>query len=192
MMADALLVVAAQGTGFSKFLHHRASNATLISLTDFSSDASSSSSSTTTGGSLHISALLQPLGAVAPPPVRPSSLRPVRRSLLKRRRRTRRRSSDGNEDDGSVDRDGGGRDDDPSFGGAGGGGSSSNGFRWSNWDDSSSYPSDPAFDFVYEVLCWIVLSNCVHFAFKKVVRLLAEGFADQEREKAPLRLASVC
>ncbi|XP_057539563.1 uncharacterized protein LOC130817722 [Amaranthus tricolor] len=129
------------------------------------------------------------IDAVAPPPVRSCSHRTsARRTLLKRRRRTRRRSSsDGEDDSGFFGGDdggfyggfGGGRG--WNFDGSGGGG----GFNWNDW--SSSYPEDPAFDFVYDVICWIVFSNCLHFAFKKVVRLITE-----EREKVPLRIAAVC
>ena len=46
-----------------------------------------------------------------------------------------------------------------------------------NWEEfSSNSPSDPAFDVVYEVISWIALSNCLHFALKKVVRIVADGF----------------
>ena len=80
-------------------------------------------------------------------------------------------------------------------GGGGGGGGSWNfgGFGGANWEgySSNSY-NDPAFDFVYEVLSWIVLSNCLHFAFKKVVRIVADVFGDPAREKVPMRLEPVC
>lgn len=91
-----------------------------------------------------------------------------------------------------------GGDDDGAFGGGnswGGGGSGWNfgGFGGSNWDEPSSNSiSDPAFDFVYEVLSWIVFSNCLHFAFKKVVRIVAGGLGDPAREKVPMRLTPVC
>jgi hypothetical protein len=43
------------------------------------------------------------------------------------------------------------------------------------------------------VIYWIALSNCVHFAFKKVVRIVADGIGDTERGKAvSMRLATVC
>ncbi|PQQ21448.1 uncharacterized protein Pyn_04615 [Prunus yedoensis var. nudiflora] len=81
------------------------------------------------------------------------------------------------------------------WGGSGGGGGGWNFDRFGghNWDESSSSsPSDPAFDFVYEVMCWIALSNCVHFAFKRVIRIVADGLGDEERAKVPMRLTSVC
>ncbi|GMH29310.1 hypothetical protein Nepgr_031153 [Nepenthes gracilis] len=176
-MADTLTVVAAQGTAVVKGLH-RAAAASVLSIADSSSDHYSSTST-----ALQISAGICPTNAVAPPPVRSSSSRIAGRTLLKRRRRTRRRSSssDGSEDNGFVDGYGNGGDDGLS-GGGGGRGWNFDGFGSFNWDDPSAYPADPAFDFVYEVICWIVFSNCVHFAFKKVVRFVAEGSADHERE----------
>ncbi|XP_021721566.1 uncharacterized protein LOC110689147 [Chenopodium quinoa] len=141
--------------------------------------------------SLRTSSVIFPTDAIAPPPVRSrsASCTSARRTLLKRRRRTRRRSppSDG-EDDGGIF----GGDDSGFFGGFGGGSGwnsgfgGGGGFNWDDWSSSSSFPDDPAFDFVYEVLCWIVFSNCLHFAFKKLVRLITE-----EREKVPLRM-EVC
>ncbi|KAJ6323408.1 hypothetical protein OIU76_010838 [Salix suchowensis] len=66
-----------------------------------------------------------------------------------------------------------------------------------NWDEPSwwfsSRSSGFAYGFVYEVIYWIALSNCVHFAFKKVVRIVADGIGDTERGKAvPLRLTTMC
>lgn len=74
------------------------------------------------------------------------------------------------------------------YGGGGGGrGWNSGGFGWSNWEwEGNSSPADPAFDFVYEVMCWIALLNCLHYAFKKVVRI----GGDSEREK--LRMVPIC
>lgn len=61
-----------------------------------------------------------------------------------------------------------------------------------NWDEPSSL-QDPAFDFVYRVLSWIMLSNCLHFAVKKIVRIIADGsIVDSDREKVPARLAPIC
>uniref|UniRef100_A0A6N2MWC4 Uncharacterized protein n=1 Tax=Salix viminalis TaxID=40686 RepID=A0A6N2MWC4_SALVM len=43
------------------------------------------------------------------------------------------------------------------------------------------------------VIYWTALSNCVHFSFKKVVRIVADGIGDTERGKAvPLRLTTIC
>ncbi|KAB5545335.1 hypothetical protein DKX38_013447 [Salix brachista] len=68
--------------------------------------------------------------------------------------------------------------------------------RRHNWDESSGWfpsrSSDFACGFVYEVIYWIALSNCVHFAFKKVVKLVADGIGDTERGKVvPLRLGLI-
>ncbi|XP_010914498.1 uncharacterized protein [Elaeis guineensis] len=123
------------------------------------------------------------LSAAPPTAVRSDFYRPAApRALVRRPRRTRRRSltdGDGGEEDAfSGDGDG----DDGPFGGGGGGGRGWNfggGSNWSgsDWDGSESpsfSSSDPAFDFIYEIVCWIALSNCTHFAWKKLGRLLAE------------------
>ncbi|KAF7837788.1 heterogeneous nuclear ribonucleoprotein A1 [Senna tora] len=149
---------------------------------------------------LQISAVILPVDALAPPPVRSNTYRMPRRSLLRRKRRAKRRvSGDDSGDTGDEgfffgdggDRPfGGGR-----FGGGGGGGGwNFNGFGEGDnyWDDSSSSYSDPAFDFVYQVLSWIVLSNCLHFAFKRIVRVVTDGIVDADREKVPRRLAPIC
>lgn len=119
------------------------------------------------------------------------------RTLARKKNRTRKRSLAG--DDGEEDGFFGDGDDGPfgGSGGCGGGGKGWNfdGFRGQNWeDDESSSPSfsDPAFDFVYEVISWIALSNCIHFAFKKVVRIVADGIGDASREKVPVRYVPVC
>lgn len=77
--------------------------------------------------------------------------------------------------------------------GSGGGGKGWNfgGNGGANWGEySNNSIPDPAFDVVYEVLCWIAMSNCLHFAFKKVVKFVADGLGD--REKIPMRLTPVC
>ncbi|XP_024994415.1 uncharacterized protein LOC112527825 isoform X1 [Cynara cardunculus var. scolymus] len=136
---------------------------------------------------LQIYAIMVPIDAIAPPLVKP---RTAPKKLARKRCRVKRSSkTDG--DDAYVDEDGGGFFDggDGPFGGGGGGaGGSGDNFDGLNWDESlPASPSDPAFDFVYEVLCWIVFSNCLHFAFKRVIRILADGVADPERRKVPLR-----
>ncbi|KAK9287737.1 hypothetical protein L1049_016177 [Liquidambar formosana] len=193
VLADTVSVAAAQGLGFAKIILRRP---------DFTSNNHLSLSDsyleqTSYAGVLQISALIFPLDAVAPPPVRSNSYKTVPRNLIRKKRRTRRRSLTGDSEDGGDDGfffgDGG----DGPFGGAGGGGGSRGWnfgrFDGHNWDESpSSSSSDPAFDFVYEVMCWIALSNCVHFAFKKVVRIVADGIGDSERDKVPMRWTSVC
>ncbi|URD84425.1 hypothetical protein MUK42_05061 [Musa troglodytarum] len=57
---------------------------------------------------------------------------------------------------------------DPPFGRGGKG--------WNLGGDGASTPSSslpPAFLLVYQVLCWIALSSCTHFALKKMAQLLA-------------------
>lgn len=196
IIADSSSIATSQGLGFAAIRPNFSTSNHQISLSDSSSDQVSSSST----GALQISAVIFPVDALAPPPVKPNSLRTTSRTVLRKKRRIRRRSfSSGDSDDGGEGYEwlfGG--DDGPFFGGGGGGGFGGSGRGWNfggfgghNWDESSSSssssPSDPAFDFVYEVISWIALSNCVHFAFKKVFRV-----GDAEREKVPMRLTSVC
>ncbi|XP_020689139.1 uncharacterized protein LOC110104397 [Dendrobium catenatum] len=122
-----------------------------------------------------------PRAAVRSDPFRPPAAVP--RTLVRRMRRIRRRSAteDGGED-GFFD---GGDGDDGPFGGGSGSGKGWGSWRpgGSEWEEPDRRPwlsssADPAFDVVYEVLCWIALSNCAHFAFKKMSRLLAERGKD--------------
>lgn len=184
LISDTVTVAATQGLGFAKSVvhrHHFTSSNNHLSLSDSSPEKPSSA------GSLQISAVI--LDAVAPPPVKPNHLRTARRTLLRKKRRTRRRTGGGPEEGDDGDFFGGGDDGGDGGGGGfgGGGGWNFDRFGWSNWDDSSSSsPSDPAFDFVFEVISWIALSNCLHFAFKKVVRIVADGMGDPAREKVPI------
>ncbi|XWS14125.1 hypothetical protein CRYUN_Cryun36dG0096500 [Craigia yunnanensis] len=200
LICDTLTVATSQGVGFAKLIldryHYFAGNS-FLSLSDSFADNL---------GIFNVTAAIVPFDAVAPPPVKPNSYKTLPRTLLRRKRRTKRKLFSGDESNdgedygfffGSYGDDGYGP-----FGGGGGGGSSWGGSGWNfggfggqNWDESSS--SSPwtvnALDFVYEVICWIALSNCVHFAFKKVVRIVANGIEEAgNREKVPMRLASVC
>lgn len=88
--------------------------------------------------------------------------------------------------DGGDSNNGGGN-----FGSGGGGKGWNGGYGGANWEEfSDNSISDPAFDFVFEILCLIAMSNCLHFAFKKVVRIVADGFGD--RGKVPMRLTPIC
>ncbi|KAK3027727.1 hypothetical protein RJ639_042467 [Escallonia herrerae] len=162
LISDAAAVAATHGLGFAKFLLHRHHLA----------------------GNLQISAVIFPVDAVAPPPVK-SSFKFAPRKSVRKTRRTKRKSLTGGGSEGEDSGffgdggDGGG----PFGGGGGGSGWSYEGFGGADWEDSSSSWSDPAFDVVYEVISWIVLSNCLHFAFKKVLRIVADGYGDQAREK---------
>ncbi|KAL9232947.1 hypothetical protein vseg_008003 [Gypsophila vaccaria] len=129
---------------------------------------------------LQISSIIAPINTVASPPVKSRHVT-SRRPQLKRRRRTRRRSPPSYGDD--VPFLGG-----PNDGGfIGGGGSWNFGGGSGNWNDGDWFSSfdndnnnnldDPAFDFVFQVVCWMVFSNCVHFAFTKVFKLISEGRA---------------
>ncbi|XVE65579.1 hypothetical protein DITRI_Ditri08aG0011200 [Diplodiscus trichospermus] len=200
LFCDTLTIASSQGLGFAKLIldrHHYFVGSSSLSLL--------SDSSVDNLGILHITAGIVPVDAVAPPPVKPNSYKTLPRTLLRRKRRTKRKLFSGDESNEGEDygfffgSDGG--DGYGPFGG-GGGGSSWGGNGWNfggfggrNWDESSfSSPwTVSALDFVYEVICWIALSNCVHFAFKKVVRIVANGIEEAgDREKVPMRLASVC
>ncbi|KAK7264664.1 hypothetical protein RJT34_32274 [Clitoria ternatea] len=188
MVADTVAVTAAQGIGILRSCQSTSN----FSLADSCAD--------------QISAMIQTYDAVAPPPVKPTTYRKPRRTLLRNKRRTRRRlfgdsnSGDaGNEgfffgDGGDGPFVGGGGGGGGGFGGGGGSGWNSNRFGdGNNWEEPSSSLPDPAFDFVYQVLSWIMLSNCLHFAFKKILRIVAAGaIVDSDREKVPTRLAPIC
>ncbi|XP_059282090.1 uncharacterized protein LOC132035930 [Lycium ferocissimum] len=180
-------VVTSHGLGFSNYLLNR--NFNVLSSEHQQSPPSAAAAAT---GVRQISA------ALAPPPVKYNKVKSVPRRLTRKTRRTKRKLlSDEGDDENGVFFDGG--DYDGPFGGggsswsgSGGGGKGWNygGFGGANWEESSSF-SDPAFDFVYELMCWAALSNCLHFAFKKMVRIVADGFSDPTRGKVPVRLTSV-
>ncbi|CAN8269582.1 unnamed protein product [Cochlearia groenlandica] len=178
LIADTVSVFTAkQSIVFAKslLLNNRSDSANQISFSDSSADQSL-------------------VGIVQATTVRSSSYKTIRR--IRKKRRTRRVSFSGDSEDGG----GGGGDFsrfllEGDFGGGGDGGKGWNSGGGSggggNWDDSSSSSSswsDPAMGFVYEVICWIALSNCVHFAFKRIVRIVTDG----EREKLNITLTPVC
>ncbi|KAJ4898400.1 glycine-rich protein [Raphanus sativus] len=179
LIVDTVAVFTAkQGTAFGKSLLNRCE---YISFADSPVDQTSAVN-------------IFPVDSIAPSPVRSSSNKTIRR--IRKKRRAKRVSFCGDsEDGGDFGRfllEGGGNDGPFRFGG-GGGGNDGGGKGWNygsgggNWEEPLSW-SDPAMEFVYEVICWIVLSNCVHFAFKRVVRIVTDG----EREKLNLTLTPVC
>ncbi|XP_009766809.1 uncharacterized protein [Nicotiana sylvestris] len=196
LISDTLTtVVTTQGLGFSKFLLNRSN---VLSLSDSSSEQQISPSP---AGVRQISAVIFPVDVLAPPPVKYNNVKTAPRRLARKtRRRTRRKSlggggaDEGDENGFLFDYDGpfGGGGSSWNGGGSGGGagggrGWNFDGFGGANWEESSSNSfSDPAFDLVYELMCWVALSNCLHFAFKKVVRILADGFSDPARDKVPV------
>ncbi|XP_047149668.1 uncharacterized protein LOC124821778 [Vigna umbellata] len=181
MVADSVVVTAAKGLGVLRACQSTCN----LPLTDSAAD--------------QISAMIQPYDAVAPPPVKPAAYKLRRRTLLRRKQRTKRISPDGLSGDAGNDGFLFGDSGDGYFGGGGGGfgggggGSGRNFNRFGgghNWDEPSS---DPAFDFVYQVLSWIMLSKCLHFAVKKIIRIVAAGsIVDSGREKVPARLVPIC
>ncbi|KAL1211891.1 hypothetical protein V5N11_023872 [Cardamine amara subsp. amara] len=192
MIADTVAVCTSkQGIAFGKSLLSRLDLTNHISFADSTVDQS-------LGGIVQASAVIFPVDAIAPPPVRSTSYKTIRR--IRKKRRTRRVSISGDSEDGGdfsrfiLEGDFGGDDGPFGFGGGGndGGGkgwNSGGGFGRENWDESSfSFWADPALEFVYEVICWIALSNCVHFAFKRLVTIVTDG----EREKLNLTLYPGC
>ncbi|XP_048137351.1 uncharacterized protein LOC115757456 [Rhodamnia argentea] len=198
VVADAFTFTAnAESLGFAKFLLLRRS-ASFISLSDPSCAGPSPRSS---ASPLHVSALLNPVDVVAPPPVKSDPYR----ILLRRSRRAKRRQQSsggpGEGDDGALYGDapfGGGFGFNGGGGGGGGRGWNFDGFGSQSWDDSSRRPrcvSGFAFDFIYEVIYWIALSKCIHFAFNRVARIVADTMIEDvqaQRKKAPVRLTAMC
>nr|XP_043629614.1 growth/differentiation factor 7-like [Erigeron canadensis] len=114
---------------------------------------------------------LLPIDAIAPPPVKPTTIpksRTGKRSRVRRKRKTDGFGAGESGDIGGGFFGGGGGNGDGPFGGGGNFG----------WEESPS-PGDPAFDFIYEALTWFVLSNCMYFAFKRVVRIVIDGSGDR-------------
>lgn len=121
---------------------------------------------------LEVCAQMLPIDAVAPPPVKPST---IPKTGARKRTRVRKRiqiDSFGADEGGDIGGFFGGGD--GPFGGGGGNGGGGGSFHGFNWDESSPSSPDPAFDFVYEALTWFVLSNCLHFALKRVLQLVAD------------------
>ncbi|KAL1548126.1 hypothetical protein AAHA92_16401 [Salvia divinorum] len=186
IVSDAISSIAhsAQSLGFSNLLLNRPHN--VRSLHDTSPDQASQSPPP-----FHIS-------AASPPPTRTLTRRRLRRSRRVKRKITADDGGDFSNEDVrfAFGGDGGNfNNGDGYFGGGGGdrGGKGWNfgGYGGTNWEEYPNNPiPDPAFDVVYEVLCWIAMSNCLHFALKKVVKLVADGFGD--REKLQMRLTPVC
>ncbi|XP_051125850.1 uncharacterized protein LOC127247846 [Andrographis paniculata] len=177
-ISDAISSIAytTQSSGLSNFILNRSSN--VFSLMDTSDQSNPSPLP------FNISAVSR------------SATRTITKPRVRKTRRVKRKVhiDDGGEDcgifvfsDGMDFSSGGGN----SWGGGGGGGWNFGGHGWGNWEESSDNTiSDPAFDFVFEILCWIAMSNCLHFAFKRVVRFVSDGFGD--RGKVPLQLTQVC
>ncbi|XP_073127955.1 uncharacterized protein [Henckelia pumila] len=188
VISDAIssVVYSTQGLAFSNFLLNRPCN--VLSPSDASSDQPPSPPPS--------SAAPFRILAAGPPPTRT-----LTKPRIRRTRRVKRKSliSDYDVSGGDgffVFSDGGDFNNGDGYFGAGGGGRGWNfgGYGGANWEESSGNSiSDPAFDFVYEILCWIAMSNCLHFAFKKVVRNVADGFGDPARGKVvPMPLTPVC
>ncbi|OIV91690.1 hypothetical protein TanjilG_26543 [Lupinus angustifolius] len=137
--------------------------------------------------SFDFAANLRISSAVAPPPVKSTARKMHRRNNLRRKRRIKRKLS--GDEFGNEGFFGDGGDSGGGFGGSGGGGWNFNNFGGGgDWDESSSSVPDPAFDFVYQVLSWIMLSNCLHFAFKRILQIIL----DADREKLPRRFTPIC
>lgn len=162
------------------------------------SNSSSSSSSDQCDRTLRISAVNFPIEAVAKVKSDRVSTLPRRNLKIKKRRRIRKKT-ESRDDGGSQDCAGYGYEEvfdffvdggyssgpvDNNRGGGGGGGGSGKGGNFGGFGGSAGedFSSDKsfyvmAFDFVYEVLSWIVLTNCLHFSYKKLLRIWASRFA---------------
>ncbi|XP_073035663.1 LOW QUALITY PROTEIN: uncharacterized protein [Primulina eburnea] len=184
------VVYSTQGLAFSNFLLNRPCN--VLSPSDASADNPHRLPSS--------SAAPFRISAVGPPPTKT-----LTKPRLRRTRRVKLKpliiDYDGSVgDELFVFSDGGGCNNGDGYSGGNGSGGGRRGWNFggygggANWDESSGNSiSDPAFDFVYEILCWIAMSNCLHFAFKKVVRNVADGIGDPAREKVvPMPLTPVC
>lgn len=185
---------AAKGIGVAKLLLRSFHACNSLCLSD--SHAEPLFSSSPSFRVLQISSVSNAIDAVAPPTVKSISCRVPRRTLLRRKRRTKRRlSGDGSENVGHQGFFSGDDGDGPFWGDGGGFGGSGGGWNFNrfgeghDWDESSSSHSDPAFDFVYEVLSWIMLSNCLHFAFKRIVRWASGGIVGADSGKVSRKLA---
>ncbi|KAL4309289.1 hypothetical protein GQ457_01G030310 [Hibiscus cannabinus] len=193
LICDSLTIFTCQGLGFAKSIidrHRYLAKNSCLSISSYSSAHNLLI--------LHVTAGIVPIDAVAPPPVKPNSYRTLPRTLLRRKRRTKRKLFSGDDSKDSEDYGllfgGDGGDGYGNFGNGNGGGSSWGGSGWNfggfegqNWDGSSSPWTGTALGFVYEVITWIALSNCLHFAFKKMVRIVT-NLTDEaaDREKVPI------
>lgn len=115
--------------------------------------------------------------ATAPPSVRTGCYRVAPRTLAYKARLARRRSQTGGGDDDGPEWDEGG------FGGSGGWDGGDNGRgggdHWGeSWKEEHSWwegAGDSAFSLLYQMACWISLSQCLHFVLKKVTNLVQNG-----------------
>ncbi|KAH7301321.1 hypothetical protein KP509_23G020000 [Ceratopteris richardii] len=120
--------------------------------------------------------------AVAPPSVRVRNYRVAPRTLAYKARRTKRKlhRGGGDGDDDGPEWDEGG------FGGSGGwggsdGGRDGNGNWGSDWHEDGWWwedASEAAFSFIYELACWVSLTQCSQFALKKVIDAVHSGVND--------------
>lgn len=124
--------------------------------------------------------------AAAPPSVKIGSYRVAPRMLAYKARHTKRRphGGSGDGDDDGTEWDEGG------FGGSGGWSGSDDGWGgndyWgASWNEESWWredASDAAFNFIYQVACWVSLTQCLQFALKKVLDVVHNGVEDSARD----------
>ncbi|MCO5570903.1 hypothetical protein L7F22_024633 [Adiantum nelumboides] len=120
--------------------------------------------------------------AVAPPSVRTGGHRIAPRTLAYKARRTKRRSNRGRGNGG----DEGPEWDEGGFGGSGGWGGSDNGrggndYWGASWNEEGWWwedASEAAFSFIYEVACWVSLTQCLQFLLKKILDVVQTGVDD--------------
>ncbi|KAI9080044.1 hypothetical protein K1719_037977 [Acacia pycnantha] len=188
---------AANGIGVGKLLLPSFHALSRLSLIDSYSEASSSSSFCSPSARVRqiSSVCSNAVHAVAAPPLRLNICRVPRRSLLRRKPRTKRRlpgddSAENLGDEGLFD-GGGGPFDDGGFGGSSGGWNYNRfGEGRDDGDESSSSWRDAVFLMVYQVVSWIMLLECLHFAFKKIVRPAAKGIVGAAIDKLHRKLGA--
>lgn len=126
----------------------------------------------------NVSGLTPVQDATAPPYIRTTGCyRVAPRTLAYKARRRKRRSHGGGGDDDGPEWDEG------RFGGSGGWDGSDNGrgggdYWGESWNEEGWWweeAGDAAFNLLYQVACWISLSQCLHFVLKKVTHLGQDG-----------------
>lgn len=132
--------------------------------------------------------------AVAPPSVKMGNYRVAPRMLAYKARRTKRRShrGGGDGDDDGPEWDEGG------FGGSGGWSGSDNGrggidYWGASWNEEGWWwedASEAAINFIYEVACWVSLTQCSQFVLKKLLDVVHSGVEDSAGDVTPFAQCS--
>lgn len=132
--------------------------------------------------------------ATSPPSVKIGTYRVAPRMLAYKARRTKRRTlgGGGDGDDDGPEWDEGG------FGGSGGWSGSDNGrggndYWGASWNEEGWWwedASDAALNFIYQVACWVSLTQCLQFSLKKVLDMVRNGVDDAAGDAGPFAQCS--